>query len=108
MPPPATPISVRKVTRMSVGRDQLLHLIEISIDPLVLALSLWIVAFIVEEHLAPRHVVLSVVVFAVTFPGAANLGRSLPSLLKHVAYGWLIVSGLLFLFGYLTSNSRSK
>ncbi len=106
MPPPATPISVRKVTRMSVGRDQLLHLIEISIDPLVLALSLWVVALIVEEHLAPRHVILSVVVFAVTFPGSANLGRSLPSLLKHVVYGWLVISGLLLLFGYLTGYMR--
>src|SRR5258705_1633120 len=106
MPPPATPISVRKVTRMSVGRDQLLHLIEISIDPLVLALSLWVVALVVEEHLAPRHVILAVVVFAVTFPGSANLGRSLPSLLKHVVYGWLVISGLLLLFGYLTGYLR--
>src|SRR5262245_39549477 len=106
MPPAATPISVRKVARMSVGRDQLLHLIEISIDPLVLALSLWAVALFVEEHLAPRHVILSVVRFAVTFPGSANLNRTVPSLVKHIALSWLTVSGLLFLFGYLTGYLR--
>jgi putative colanic acid biosysnthesis UDP-glucose lipid carrier transferase len=101
-----SPIKVRKVTQMSVGRDQLLHLIEISIDPLVLALSLWVVAALVEETLAPRHIILSVVVFAITFPGSANLGRSVWSMLKHVALGWLTVSGLLLVFGYLTSYLR--
>jgi putative colanic acid biosysnthesis UDP-glucose lipid carrier transferase len=100
------PIKVRKVTQMSVGRDQLLHLIEIWIDPLVLALSLWIVAFLVEEALAPRHVVLSIVVFSITFPGSANLTRSLASMLRHVTLGWLTVSGLLVIFGYLTSYLR--
>src|SRR5213075_1665119 len=94
----ATPLSVRKVTRMSVGRDQLLHLIEISVDPLVLALSLWVVALLVEDHIAPRHVILSVVVFAVTFPGSANLNRSVMSMVKHVALGWFTISGLLLLF----------
>src|SRR5215212_5849062 len=98
MPQAARPISVRSVARMSMGRDQLLHLIEISIDPTVLALSLWLVALAVEEHLAPRHVILSVVAFAVTFPGSANLNRSIASMLKHVALGWLTVSGLLLLF----------
>src|SRR3954470_4583242 len=106
MPPPAPPISVRKVTRMSVGRDQLLHLIEISLDPLVLAVSLWAVALAVEEHVAPRHVILSVVVFAVTFPGSANLTRSVASMLRHIGLSWLTVSGILLVFGYLTGYLR--
>ena len=101
-----TPLSVRKLARMSVGRDQILHLIEISVDPLVLAMSLWIVALIVEEHIAPRHVILSVVVFAISFPGSANLNRSIGSMLKHVALGWSTISGLLLLFGYLTGYLR--
>src|SRR3954463_13382616 len=106
MPQSATPISVRKVTRMSVGRDQLLHLIEITLDPLVLALSLWAVALAIEQHIAPRHVILSVVVFAVTFPGSANLTRSVASMLRHIALSWLTISGILFVFGYLTGYLR--
>src|SRR4051812_7316157 len=101
-----SPISVRKVTRMSLGRDQLLHLIEISLDPLVLAVSLWIVALAIEQHIAPRHVILSVVVFAVTFPGSANLTRSMASMLRHVALSWITVSGMLLVFGYLTGYLR--
>src|SRR4051812_30438088 len=106
MPESVAPISVRKLTRMSMGREQLLHLIEISIDPLVLALSLWVVALVVEEHLAPRHVILSVVVFAVTFPGSANLGRSVASMLRHIALSWFTISALLAVFGYLTGYLR--
>ena len=102
----AVPIKVRKLTQMSVGREQLLHLVEVSLDPLVLALSLWVVAFIIERTIAPRHIILSIVVFSVTFPGSANLNRSPWSMLKHVALGWLTVSGLLFAFGYLTGYLR--
>lgn len=91
---------------MSMGRDQLLHLIEISLDPLVLALSLWAVAIATEQHIAPRHVILSVVVFAVTFPGSANLSRTIGSMLKHVCLAWLTISSLLLAFGYLTGYLR--
>jgi putative colanic acid biosynthesis UDP-glucose lipid carrier transferase len=100
------PIKVRKVTQMSMGRDQLLHLIEIWIDPLVLALSLWMVAFVVEEALLPRHVILSIVAFSITFPGSANLTRSVASMLRHVVLGWLTVFALLVVFGYLTGYLR--
>jgi len=100
------PIKVRKVTQMSVGRDQLLHLLEIWVDPLILAVSLWAVAFWVESVLAPRHVILGIVVFSITFPGSANLGRSVPSMLRHVLLGWLTVSALLLALGYLTGYLR--
>jgi putative colanic acid biosynthesis UDP-glucose lipid carrier transferase len=89
-----------------MARDQLLHLIEITIDPLVIALSLWIVALAVEGYVAPRHIVLSIVAFSLTFPGSANLSRSLPSMVRHVALGWLAVSALLFVFGYVTTYLR--
>ena len=102
----AAPIKVRKVLQMSMGRERLLHLLEIWIDPLILALSLWIVALWVEQSLAPRHVILAIVVFSVTFPGSANLTRSIPSMLRHVVLGWATVSGLLLLFGYLSGYLR--
>jgi putative colanic acid biosynthesis UDP-glucose lipid carrier transferase len=100
------PIKVRKVTQMALARDQLLHLMEVWVDPLILALSLWAVAFALEGVLAPRHVILAIVVFSITFPGSANLGRSIPSMLRHVLLGWLTVSGLLFVLGYLTTYLR--
>jgi putative colanic acid biosysnthesis UDP-glucose lipid carrier transferase len=99
MGPQPAPISFRKATRIPVGRDQLLNTLEFSIGPLVLAVSLWVVAAWYDGYLAPRYVVLSVIVFSLVFPGSAHLTRSPWSVVRHILAGWVAVSGLLFLFG---------
>jgi len=92
----------RKATRIPVGRDQLLNLVEISIDPVVLSLSLWPIALWFEGYLAPHHVILSVIVFSLTFPGTAHLTRTVWSALRHIILGWFTLAGLLFLFAYVS------
>ena len=87
---------------MSVGRDQLLNLLEISIDPLVLVLSLWGVALLVNGTLSPRYVVLSLIVFSLTFPGSTHLTQSLWLVARQIVVSWLTLSGLLFFFGYVS------
>ena len=94
------PASFRKTARLPIGRDQLLNMLEFSIDPLVLALSLWALALWFDGNLAPRYVILSLIVFSLTFPGATHLTQSPWSVLRHVVLGWLAISGLLFLFLY--------
>ena len=94
------PVVFRKAARIPVGRDQLLHTIESLIGPLVLALSLWVVAFWFDGRLAPRYVILSLIVFSLTFPGSTFLTESLWSVFRHIVLGWLAISGLLFAFGY--------
>ena len=108
----ATPLcGVRKTARLTMGRDQLLNMLEFSIDPLVLALSLWVVAFWFDGSLAPRYVILSLIVFSLTFPGSSQLTQSPWSVLRHVVIGWLAISGLLFIFvsasGYLQYFDRA-
>ena len=97
-----TPTTFRNVTRMSIGRDRMLNLIEVSLDPMVLVLSLWAVALIVGGHILPRHILLALVVFALTFPGTVRLTQSIPGVARHIAMNWLTVSGLLFVLGYTT------
>src|SRR5258706_2529176 len=98
----ATPITFRKATSMPVGRERLLNLIEISLDPFVLVASLWAVAWIVSGTLLPRHFILALVVFSLTFPGSLRLTQTIPGVVRHIVVGWLAVSGLLALFGYVT------
>ena len=95
-------VQFRKAIRIPMGRDQLLNLLEISIDPLVLALSLWPIAFWYDGYLDPHHVILSLIVFSLTFPGSAHLTQRPWSALRHIILGWLTLSGLLFLFGYVS------
>lgn len=102
MPEQAAPITFRKATSMPVGRERLLNLIEISLDPFVLVASLWVVAWIVSGTLLPRHFILALVVFSLTFPGSLRLTQTIPGVVRHIVFGWLAVSGLLALFGYVT------
>jgi putative colanic acid biosynthesis UDP-glucose lipid carrier transferase len=94
------PATFRNATRMSVGRDRMLSLIEISLDPFVLVFSLWAVTLLIDRALAPQHVILAVIVFSLTFPGPSYLAKSAGSVVRHIIFSWLAIFGLLFVFGY--------
>jgi len=96
----AVPVTFRRAARLSIGRGQLLNIIEVLLDPLVLSLSLWIVALLVEGRLSGRYVILSLIIFSLTFPGSSRLAMPPWRLLRHIALAWLTLSGLLLLFGY--------
>ena len=106
MPQRIATTSFRKAASLPVGRDQLLNMIEFLLDPLVLVLSLWAVTFVLEHYLSPRYVILSVIVFSLTFPGSSRLGKSAWSVVRHILLGWFAISGLLFLFGYASGYLR--
>ncbi len=94
------PTTFRKAARIPVSRDQLLDTVELLIDPLMLSLSLWVVTLVFEGYLAPRYVILSLIVFSLTFPGATHLTRSPWRMARHVILSWLVIAGLLFMFAY--------
>ncbi len=100
MPHRSMPISFRGATRLTMGRDQLLNVIELLLDPLVLVFSQWAVAFWVEGRLAPQDVILSLITFSLTFPGSARMTMPAWRALRHIAFSWVALSGLLLLFGY--------
>jgi len=90
----------RKSGRMTVGRDQLLNLLEIAVEPLTLVLSLWAVTLTYETRLDARHMILSVIVFSLTFPGPARLTQSALRATRNILLGWITLAGLLMMFGY--------
>ena len=96
----AIPVTFRRATRLSVARDQLVSLIEILLDPLALALSLWAVALAVSGELGRHNIVLSVIVFALTFPGSSRLTTAPWRVIRNIAMGWLTIAGLLLAFGW--------
>jgi len=100
MPERAVPVTFRKGARFSIGRDQLLYVIELLLEPLTLVLSLWAVALTIEGRLGPQDVILALIVFSLTFPGPSRLAMPLSRLLRYIALGWGAVAGLLYLFGY--------
>jgi putative colanic acid biosynthesis UDP-glucose lipid carrier transferase len=85
---------------MSMGRDRMLSLIEISLDPLILVFSLWGLTLLIDKQLAAQHVILAVIIFSLTFPGPSYLPKSAGSVVRHILLSWFTIFGLLFVFGY--------
>ena len=94
------PVTLRYATRMSVGRDRMLSLIEIALDPFVLVFSLWGLTLLIDRQLAAQHVILAVIVFSLTFPGPSYLAKSAGSVARHIIFSGVTIFGLLFIFGY--------
>lgn len=98
----SAPITFREVTRMPIGRDWLLKLIDISLDPVILVVTLFICALLVHGAIWSRHLLLAILVFFIAFPGYLHLTKTIPSVARHIIVNWLVISGLLFIFGCIT------
>jgi putative colanic acid biosynthesis UDP-glucose lipid carrier transferase len=98
----ANRVTFRKTSRMSVGRDQLLGLVEMVLEPLALVFSLWVVALVMEGHLRAPHMILALVVFSLTFPSSSPLTQPPLRVIKNQLSAWVILAGLLFFFGHVT------
>jgi putative colanic acid biosynthesis UDP-glucose lipid carrier transferase len=98
--PTTAPVIFRKAGRIAVGRDRLLNLLEILVEPLMLVVTLWAVATYFEARIDARHIILSIVVFSLTFPGPARLAQSPLRAIRNILLGWTTLALLLFVFGY--------
>jgi putative colanic acid biosynthesis UDP-glucose lipid carrier transferase len=86
--------------------DNLLSLIESLIGPGAYVLSLWALEFYFEGAIEPRYLILSVMVFAVTYPGKSRLHSSIPALLLDISLNWAAIAGLLLITGLSTGYIR--
>ena len=73
MPQPVNRTTVFKASRIPVGRDHLLNTLEFLIEPLVLALSLWVVTLTYNGYIAPRYIILSLLVSFIPVRHISNL-----------------------------------
>lgn len=92
----------REPRSLGLGRSNLFSLIEAGLDPLALVFSLWALAYYYEGTVRPAYLVLSVIVFSLTFPGTAHLRLSVWKVLFNIAFNWLWIAGLLLFMGVVT------
>jgi putative colanic acid biosynthesis UDP-glucose lipid carrier transferase len=83
-------------------KNNLLPAIEAILDPGTQALSLWIIGHHFEGELLPAYLILSVIVFAISFPGASRLQSSTWEMISDVIFSWLLIVSLLLLLGFAT------
>lgn len=89
-----------------LGKDNLLSAVESGLEPMIWVLSLWLVAIYFDGDLSAPYLVLSVLLFAITFPGTPRLGMPLLQLVGELFAGWLWTAALLILTGLATGYQR--
>lgn len=85
-------------------KNNLLPAIEAFLDPGVLALSLWIIGIRFEGELLSQYLILSVIVFAISFPGASRLQSSVWGMITDVIFNWVLIASLLLLLGFVSKD----
>ena len=95
-------LAARRSRFRGIGHDTVLHLLEKTIDPCATVFSLWAITYLIKQRLEPNDLLLSLLVFSLTFPGVAHLRDSLPELLRRIALSWVSIAALLLFFGYAT------
>ena len=84
------------------GRSQFFNVLGSALDPMVFVLSLWTLAFLFEGSICPTYLILSVMVFSLTFPGTSKLLVPVWKMTLDIIFQWLWVAGLLLLIGFAT------
>ncbi len=102
------PASVKPAVRTStLGNDNLLSQFEAFVGPVAYVFSLWALSHYFEGAILPQYLVLSLVTFAISFPGTARLQASVASLAGESVINWAWTASLLLLMGWVTGYTSA-
>lgn len=93
---------LRRAQGIVLARDNILSITESLLEPFIAVCALWIVAIVQEGRLSPIYILLSLIVFLLTFPGNSRIALSVDKAIENIILNWTILSGLLILFAYST------
>ena len=92
----------RKSFGIAIARDNILYITEALLDPVVVVFSVWIVASMYEGGLKPPYLILSVILFSLTFPSSSKITLTAGEVVSNTFVNWVFISGLLVAFGLAT------
>jgi putative colanic acid biosynthesis UDP-glucose lipid carrier transferase len=93
---------IRKATGIAIARDNILYIVESLLEPLVMVLTLWGVALWDEGNLTPPYLILSVILFSLTFPSGSKISKSPWRIVRNTIFSWILLAGLVLTFGFAT------
>lgn len=91
--------SSKRSKPVSLGTDNLLSFFEILIGPSSFIVSLLGLAFYYEGSIQSAYIILSILVFALSFPGHARLQSLLLSEIFNITLNWAWLAGMLLIIG---------
>jgi putative colanic acid biosynthesis UDP-glucose lipid carrier transferase len=89
----------RKGLGAAIARDNILYTTEALLGPLVIVLVLWAIAFLIDDGLDPAYLILSLILFSLTFPSSSKINLPTWEVVSNVVINWIIISALLIAFG---------
>ena len=98
---------MKKAEPSYLGKDNLLSMLESVIGSVALVLSLWAAAWYADGRISPPHLILAVLVFAMTFPGKARLQVATLALVGNIVIKWVFLAALLLVTGWATRYIRA-
>lgn len=101
----ATPI--RKATGIAIARDNILYIIESLLGPCVIVFTLWGIALWDEGHLTPAYLILSVIMFSLTFPSGAKVSQETWRVIRNTLFVWTFLASLMVLLGQMSGYINS-
>jgi putative colanic acid biosynthesis UDP-glucose lipid carrier transferase len=96
----STPLTFRRMAALPIGRENILGLIESLLDPLLLVLTLLGADLYVTEEVTPPYLLLSVIVFSLTFPGTSHISKPVGRVIARILTQWILIAILLAFFGW--------
>jgi putative colanic acid biosynthesis UDP-glucose lipid carrier transferase len=90
----------------TLGKDNFLSAVEAILDPFIVTISLWLLAIRIEGELLPFYLILSVIVFSLTFPGTPRLQSSVWRMCFDVLFSWFWIAALLLFLAFATRYTR--
>ena len=100
VPPP--PPSAAGATALAQSR--LLLAVESVLEPAITVLSLWILVWLTEGDLTPNWLVVSIVAFALSFPGRSLLRSPPDRVFLNIVLAWGWTAGLMLALGFATGH----
>lgn len=101
-PPKKKSPPVKRAAGIALARDNILSITEALLDPLLAVIALWIVAIVQEGSLQPIYLILSLIIFSLTFPSSSKITLSNFKAVRNILIAWIILASLLILFGLTT------
>jgi putative colanic acid biosysnthesis UDP-glucose lipid carrier transferase len=89
----------RKGLGAAIARDNILYTTEALLGPLVIVFVLWVIAFWIEGGLDPAYLILSLILFSLTFPSSSKINLPTWEVVSNVVINWIIICTLLIAFG---------
>lgn len=91
-------------TTLALGRENLLNAIETFLGPLILVIATCIVGFYDDGAITPSYLLLSIILFAVSFPGKKYIsGKTWPAC-KDIYVSWFLLATILLAFSYASKT----